>query len=279
MSPTCLIIIVTYNSQKHIKWAIDGLNNSESSLVIKIIDSGSTDTKYLECLQSKHPLSIEKHENIGFVAGNNKAIEQEHGCDWVLLLNPDARIEGRALDDLLAIAVREDNADVGIFSVPLIRYDIKENKPLELYDSLGINCSKLGKWQDVGSNQPIKSININDIEKMPEAICGAFMLIRNDALLQCKDKKGLIGFERSYYMYKEDIELSQRFKANGWKLRIAENLSAYHCRGWNSTRSDTPYWARYHSAVNDLDLAIRYKNRAFPYALLKYIWVRFFEKR
>lgn len=53
----------------------------------------------------------------------------------------------------------------GIFSVPLIRYDIKENKPLELYDSLGINCSKLGKWQDVGSNQPIKSININDIEK------------------------------------------------------------------------------------------------------------------
>jgi GT2 family glycosyltransferase len=279
MYQSCVVIIVTYNSQKHIQWAIDGLESSKMKLTIRIIDSGSVDTSYLDILNTKHELIVEKHDNVGFVAGNNLAIEKSCNAEWVLLLNPDARIEGSDLDKLITIAADETNKKTALFSVPLVRFDIKTMKSLAVYDSLGIRCNFYGKWYDVGTNEPVEYKRSALHNSSIDAICGAFMLLRYKALVQCLDKKGKIGFERSYYMYKEDIELSMRLQKNNWNIKLIDNLNAYHCRGWNPSRTKTPYWARYHSAINDLDLSIRYKKRTFPYALAKYLWVRFFENK
>ncbi|MGG7895027.1 glycosyltransferase family 2 protein [Klebsiella aerogenes] len=279
MSHSCVVIIVTYNSQKHIQWALDGLETSINKLLVRIVDSGSTDTSYLDALKTKHELIIEKHDNVGFVAGNNLAIERSGNSEWILLLNPDARIEGSDLDKLLDIAGDKRNKEVALFSVPLVRFDINTMKSLSVYDSLGIRCNSYGKWYDIGTNETIKyppsELHSNNID----AICGAFMLLRTKALIQCTDKQGNVGFESSYFMYKEDIELSMRLQKNNWGIKLIDNLNAYHCRGWNPSRSKIPYWARYHSAINDLDLSIRYKKRAFPYALTKYLWVKFIENK
>ncbi|KFX21079.1 glycosyltransferase family 2 protein [Pectobacterium betavasculorum] len=280
MGNKCLIIVVTYNSNKHINWVIEGLESSTSDLTIKIVDSGSTDSSYLYGIKTQHFLHIEEHENIGFVAANNIALTNISEFDWVLFLNPDAMIEGKELDRLLAIASLDKFKNIGIFSVPLIRYDIENKRALGVYDSLGISCNAIGKWFDLGSNQPLLNAD-NEQEDFSEveAICGAFMLVRRTVLEQCTDKSGGIGFERNYYMYKEDIELSLRVRKKKWKLAIINGVNAFHCRGWNHSRSKIPYWARYHSAINDVDVAWRYKFRALPYALAKYVWVKFFENK
>ncbi|MCL2896205.1 glycosyltransferase family 2 protein [Brenneria tiliae] len=279
MGKKCLIIIVTYNSSKHINWAIEGLDSSTSDLTINVIDSGSTDTSYLHNIKTKHHLRIEEYENIGFVAANNKALTNVSDFDWVLFLNPDARIEGKDLDELLTIASLDKFKKTGIFSVPLIRFDIENNKPLGIYDSLGIKCNNIGRWFDLGSNQPVFSDNTKNGFSEVEAVCGAFMLIRRTTLEQCTDRSGGIGFDRNYYMYKEDIELSLRVRKKKWDVTIINDISAFHCRGWNNSRTKTPYWARYYSAINDVDVAWRYKTRALAYALAKYIWVKFIERK
>ncbi|EHD22414.1 MULTISPECIES: glycosyltransferase family 2 protein [Brenneria] len=280
MGKKSLIIIVTYNSNKHINWVIEGLDSSTSDVVIKIIDSGSTDTSYLHNIKTKHHLHIEEYENIGFVAANNKALTSISDFDWVLFLNPDARIEGKDLDRLLTIASQDKFEQTGIFSIPLIRYDIDNKRSLGIYDSLGISCNTIGRWFDLGSNQPVLSDNTNknDFSEV-EAVCGAFMLVRKTTLEQCPDRSGNIGFESNYYMYKEDIELSLRVRKKKWGVTLINDISAFHCRGWNSSRSKTPYWARYHSAINDVDVAWRYKTRALAYAVAKYIWVKFIERK
>lgn len=277
MSQKCLVVIVTYNSQKHIQWVLDGLESSQNDIVVRIIDSGSTNSDYLDAIQSKHRLDVVKTNNVGFVAGNNQAMFDAASYDWVLLLNPDAHIEGTNLDRLLSFAATKEQEKVGLFSVPLIRFNIDEKKPLPIFDSVGIACSPVGRWYDIDANQPVSAL-----DKQPtavDAVCGAFMLLRVPALLQCCDKQGKVGFESSYYMYKEDIELSLRLKRQGWGVSVYNDVTAYHCRGWNGERKDVPYWARWHSAINDVDVAWRYKWRALPYALTKLAWVKFVEKK
>ncbi|MFC3395024.1 glycosyltransferase family 2 protein [Brenneria rubrifaciens] len=282
MGKKCLVIIVTYNSNKHINWVVEGLDSSENNLTIKIIDSGSSNTSYLYAVKTKHQIYIEECENIGFVAANNKALDNISDFDWVLFLNPDARIEGKDFDKLLTIASLDKFKQTGVFSVPLIRFDIENNKSLGVYDSLGIACNPFGRWFDLGANEVVltkEELDKKDCFEAVEAVCGAFMLVRRTMLEQCPDSSGDIGFERNYYMYKEDIELSLRAKKKKWDVMIINNINAFHCRGWNNSRSKTPYWARYHSAINDLDVAWRYKFRALPYALAKYVWVKFIEKK
>lgn len=274
----CKIIIVTYNSEKYIQWVLDGLESSKSDLVIEIVDSGSKNNIYLDTIKSKHQLNINKHENIGFVSANNLALKNSEDFKWTLFLNPDARIEGGDLDNLLMIA-NSAHRKIGVLSVPLVRFDIESKTSFDKFDSLGITSTKYGRWFDISDiNKVIKS-DAENIFRSVSAVCGALMLVNNIALKNCPDKNSSIGFESSYYMYKEDIELCLRLEKGGWGVYIYDGIKAYHCRGWKGKRSDVPYWAKYHSAINDFDIALRYRPFFIPYSLLKLIWVKFFEKK
>ncbi|MFE8102965.1 glycosyltransferase [Brenneria goodwinii] len=277
MKDRVLVIIVTYNSERYIQWCIDGLNDSNVNITIRVVDSGSNSINYLDDLKTKNNISILKKENIGFVIGNNMALYDLNDFDWVLFLNPDARIEADDFYKLISFASDEKQKNVGAFTVPLVRYDMAKQCSMNIFDSVGISCNYYGRWRDKYSNSPVTAFQ-EDFTPV-DAICGAFMLIRSPVLQSCTDSKGTLGFESSYYMYKEDIELSQRIIKSGWVIGVYNLVTAFHCRGWSDSRREVPYWARWHSAKNDIDVAFKYKWRALPLAISKYIWVKFFEKR
>lgn len=278
MSNKCLVIVVTYNSEKHIQWCVSGLDNIESEVEIRIVDSGSKNPNYLDSVVSTNKISVIKEENIGFVAGNNRALYDIDEFDWVLFLNPDARIDKESMEKLLTFATQSpQHESTGMFTVPLVRYDIANMKSLNVFDSVGLGCNYYGRWYDIKANEPV--VTLSEEFTSVEGICGAFMLTRTSALKKCLDSTGGMGFERSYYMYKEDVEISQRFIRSGWNLIVYNACTAYHCRGWNSSRKAVPYWARWHSAVNDVDVARKYKWRALPMTLGKLVWVKYFEKK
>ncbi len=274
-----LIVIVTYNSEKHLQWNIDGLAGS-LSIDLCIVDSGSKDTTYIDELKCPENISLKviKEKNVGFVKGNNLALGDLHLYDYVLYLNPDAKIEERDLVKLLDVADLPVNANYGAFTVPLIRYDINTKASLDLYDSVGLGCNSIGRWYDIGSNEPVKHDNkLTGITSI-EGICGAFMLVRGQVLLNAPDSNGKPGFESSFYMYKEDIELSCRIVKKGFKLGLYHDVTAYHCRGWKGSRKNIAYWAKYQSAKNDIFVALRFKKRALPFSIAKYFMVCIFER-
>lgn len=273
-----LIVIVTYNSEKHLQWNVDGMAG-DLNIDLCIVDSGSKSTRYIDELVTPKNviLKVIKEKNVGFVKGNNLALDDLHLYDYVLYLNPDAKIEEKDLTQLLNAADSASNAEYGAFTVPLIRYDIDKKLSLNVYDSVGIGCSKIGRWYDIDANSAVKPTLLSGISEI-EAICGAFMLVRGQVLRDALDSRGKPGFESSFYMYKEDIELSRRIIKKGFKLGLFHDVTAFHCRGWQGSRKNIAYWAKYQSAKNDIFVAVRYKKRALPFSIAKYIVVNLFER-
>ena len=88
------IIILTWNVIEYTKLCLDSLKNKigYEPCDVYVVDNGSSDgtVEYLRTLDWIH--LIENKENLGFVRGNNVAIDQIKDGD-VVLLNNDIIIE------------------------------------------------------------------------------------------------------------------------------------------------------------------------------------------
>ncbi|MCH8191208.1 MAG: hypothetical protein IIC80_07635, partial [Chloroflexi bacterium] len=71
------------------------------------------------------------------------------------------------------------------------------------------------------------------------AICGALMICTTEALRAVELSAGEY-FRRSFFMYKEDIDLSLRMAEAGFEVLYDSGLKAWHCRGWQR-RYKMPY--------------------------------------
>jgi GT2 family glycosyltransferase len=141
-------------------------------------------------------------------------------------------------------------------------------------DSAGIARVWYGKWEDVGQGQPVSGISLKSPYQV-KALCGALFAIRTVALKEVSFPSGDI-FDPSFYMYKEDIDLSIRLAEKKWELWIDPTLIAHHCRGWNSqSRKAMPRKMRLASARNEC--VIQWKLKAplpILYSTIKYLAVK-----
>lgn len=265
------IIIVTHNSELYIDKALE---NIDSTCEIIIVDSGSASTGYLLEAQKKRYFKLIKLENVGFAKANNVGyINVSSDTDYIVFVNPDLFLTPGWLTYAANFMSQDCNSDVAVFSSALVRYDIKNNIPLGVYDSLGIG--KHGFWVDLGQGKTVENYGVAPNILDRDAICGALMFCRKKALdLVCVN--GQVFWEK-LFMYKEDIELSIRLKKANYRLCVDINSINYHCRGWKK-RKDVPKWAKLISARNDLLIAFKYNLSWLPLFFIKYIYVRFFEK-
>ena len=164
--------------------------------------------------------------------------------------------------------------DVAILTGTLLGFDIKTSKPNGQIDSTGIFQKWYGKWYDrLQGSVTSKTLLQTTSESVP-AVCGALMFCRALAL-----RAVLIGgkevFDETFFMYKEDIDLSLRLIRKGWRLIYLADLHCYHCRGWKS-RKHMPRYFRYLSARNELRICPKNRWRGLVYSLCKFIFVGFF---
>ena len=217
-------------------------------------------------------------ENIGFAAANNAAIKlgEKYKPDYFLLVNPDVFLPASWLENLLQVIGSLHVNNVGIFTVPLLGYDYEKDKPTGLIDSLGLNHTWFGRWFDISQGESATVLN-KDLPPYEVLVaCGALMLIHKDTIADLLEIDGYV-FNESYFMYKEDIELSIRVRRHGKRIMMVPSAPVFHCRGWAKDRADSPYWARKISALNELKMHMKYYWRFLPYSFLKYFYVRFIE--
>jgi N-acetylglucosaminyl-diphospho-decaprenol L-rhamnosyltransferase len=273
---SCAVITVTYNSQKHIdKW----LECLDSQLLapkqIIIVDTGSKDRSYLGKLQQQNIHTILAPPESGFCVGNNIAWQHvDDDIEYVLFLNPDAFLSPTFLEQAVAIMNMPHNSSYGALTGTLWGYDIDTMSPTGFYDSRGIFATPWGHWYDRDQGLPLSSAAANESESIP-AICGACFFARKSALTAVLLPDGEV-FDSSFYMYKEDIDLSLRLRTCGWKLLFEPQLVAYHCRGWQPDRQKMPKKLRLCSARNELKIHTRAR-RPLPmlYSATKYLAVKF----
>jgi N-acetylglucosaminyl-diphospho-decaprenol L-rhamnosyltransferase len=98
-APDVDIVIVTYNSAATVGAAIESLAGSPLVKSIVVVDNGSGDGSATAARSAGATQVIENTGNPGFAVGVNQGLSH-CAADHVLLLNPDARLDHSALDDL-----------------------------------------------------------------------------------------------------------------------------------------------------------------------------------
>lgn len=278
--PVCSIIIVTHNCEKYIRKAMESVNaQTVKPDQVIIVDSGSSDTSYLETYadQANVVLVLDK-DDIGFCKANNLAMTRlPKKVDYVFFLNPDAMLSLTFLEDAIAYMERPENSKVGAMTGKVLGYDIDADKPSGRYDSTGIFHKWYGKWYDRGQGDHVDHKLYQQEESIP-AICGAVYFCRKTAL-DAILLRGTEVFDSTFYMYKDDIDLSLRIRDKGWDIKYVPSLLAYHCRGWNRNRRKMPKELRLYSAWNELRIHARqWAPVPVAYSLVKYAAVKFLNK-
>lgn len=274
--PFCSVIIVTYNSQKYLETCIQALRSQTAPPgAIIIIDNNSADTEYLSHYQDDPSIHIHySKENLGFCKGNNMGIEiAPPHSKYILFLNPDAFLTPFFLEKAIHYMEQPSAINLGALSGLLLGYDIQQQKPTGKIDSSGIFQKWYGRWYDRDQGQPHEEKHSAQ-EQVP-ALCGALMFCRKQALDTVLLAPHTV-MDPSFYMYKEDIDLSLRLRKKGWKLAFLPHLIAYHCRGWKADRSKVSRYLRLMSAKNEMHLHARLYSPYFFYSACKYLAVKLF---
>lgn len=271
-TPSVAVIIVTYASGKVLARCLEHVAaQSRRPDLVVIVDNCSPDSSYLEEVPSGPPFRVVRlQRNEGFCAGNNIGYALARACSYVLFLNPDAFL----FEDFLARALewmeRPENASVGCITGTLLGFDVESSRPTGLIDSTGIFQKWYGRWYDRGQGAPAATLPPAAFEDIPAA-CGALMVCRTAALEQAAVAPGEV-FDAGFFMYKEDIDLSLRMRARGWRVAYLSSLLCHHGRGWQG-RHAVSYRARYLSIRNELRVCLRNRLRGLPYSLVKLPYV------
>lgn len=257
----CAVIIVTNNSEKYIHKAIQSLNQQTvrpESIVI--VDTGSKDVSYLSRYRDNETIRIIlADKGIGFCKGNNIGMKHiPDNCRYVFFLNPDAFPASHFIETAVRFMDAPEQASCGALTGTTLGYDIVKDTPTGKYDTTGVFRTWYGKWYDRGQGQACESTLYRMKDSLP-AICGAVFFCRKGALDEIR-LRGDEVFDSTFFMYKEDIDLSIRLRRNKWNLAFLPELVCYHCRGWNPDRRKMPRELRLHSARNELTIQIRQRN-------------------
>ena len=232
MSHILTISIVTYNHEGIIREVLESLimnlpRGLQSSIFL--VDNQSTD-RTSEILREysilyDHVKFFQNYKNSGYGAGHNFVIEKIKS-KYHVIFNPDILINDNIFTPL--IRYMDLNPDVGIVC-PKFLYRNGKLQPLNhrhptIYDLFlrrfipkilkPIFKRRLAYYemQDVGYE------NICDVP----FVSGAFMLCRTDVL------KEIGGFDKRYFLYFEDADLSREFQRHGYRTVFFPTVSVIH---------------------------------------------------
>ena len=207
------VIIINYKVPEYLLQCLDSLYKSLEGVDSEVIvvdnhsqdDSRSWVTSYFPKVEW-----IDAPENLGFARANNLAIRRAQGA-YVLLLNPDTFISENCIRRVLDFA--DQAPDFGALGVRMIdtygRFlpESKRNLPT-MWSSF---CKMSGLWRILGRN-PYYNEHLGEKEcgETP-VLAGAFLLMNRQAL------GDTALFDKDFFMYGEDIDLSYRITQAGFK--------------------------------------------------------------
>jgi N-acetylglucosaminyl-diphospho-decaprenol L-rhamnosyltransferase len=211
------------------------MHPARSRTSVYVVDNASSDGT-VEMLADEFPdiEAIALSRNAGFSVATNIGIRRGN-ARYVLVLNPDTRVTGGALDHMLELM--EARPDVGISGCRLELEDGSFDHAAKR--SFPTIVGALGHFVGVGRRD--RASNRLAQYRAPaadhgevDAVNGAFMLIRRSAL----EEVGL--FDEGFWMYMEDLDLCFRFARAGWKTWYESGVTIVHVKAGTSGTNRKP---------------------------------------
>ena len=222
------IVIVNYKTWDKLAFCLDSiLKQIEIEIQVIVVDNNSNDNKFFVFQQKyKWVTWIENSKNYGFAKACNIGIENAIS-KWYLFLNPDTILEPKSIHSLINYC--NEKTEHRIIGIKQLNENKKNSNSYGLF---------LSFWSLSGLIRPLirlkkgsyKSINSKEIAN-PDWISGSFIMIRK------KDFELINGWDESYWMYYEDMDLCKRAKKINLKVSLLNNWSCIHFHGASSRKN------------------------------------------
>jgi len=228
------IIIVNYKVRDFLVQAIrsiiiaDDFENCE----IIVVDNKSEDGSK-ELLNKDFPFVkyVELKTNQGFAKACNIGADIARG-EYLLMLNPDTMVSKNTLST--GIVFLEKNKNVGILGPKVLNQDGSFQFQCRRSFPTPLNAFSYmsGLSRIFPKNKLLGSYNLSwispDDECDVDAVSGACFFISKKLFLQVG------GFDESFFMYGEDLDLSAKVKDAGFKVHYTPKTQIIHFKGRSS---------------------------------------------
>ncbi|VTU38657.1 N-acetylglucosaminyl-diphospho-decaprenol L-rhamnosyltransferase [Variovorax sp. PBL-H6] len=231
------IVLVNWNSGRQLLDAVLSIVNYHAGLVtnVVVVDNNSTDGSLEALKEQLHALPfclqfVENRVNEGFGAACNRGARLCNG-DYLLFLNPDAKLFVGSLAAPLAYIQSAENSNVGICGVQLLNERQVVARSCARFPSAAAFVAEavgLSKFPGLHSLGHHMTEWRHTSTRQVDHVIGAFYLIRRHLF------DSLSGFDERFFVYLEDLDLSLRARRAGWRCVYYVGAQAFHAGGGTS---------------------------------------------
>ena len=244
------IIIVNYNVKYFLEQCLFSVQKAITGIdaEVFVVDNASNDAS-VEYLQPIFPRIkfIASKTNDGFAKANNKALDKCKG-DYVVFLNPDTIVPEDCFKN--CISFFKKHQDCGALGVQMIDGSgnfLPESK--RSFPSLSAAFYKLtGLSLIFPSSKRFNKYALGNLAKDEDfevdVLAGAFMMLSKDVVEKTK------GFDETFFMYGEDIDLSYRVQQAGYKNYYFGKQTIIHFKGESTKRGSLNYVKMFYNAMS-----------------------------
>lgn len=231
------VVVVAYNSRETLSECVAPLMAAHNVIVV---DNASPDDS-AAAVDGLPVQVIRAPRNGGFAYGCNLGIAAG-GAEYVLLLNPDARLDAEGLAAL--VTTLKTDPRLGGAGPRLLDDDGSLAWSQRRFPRLRSTFSQalflqrlapLASWSD----ELIRDPAVYDRPGRPDWLSGACLLLRREAL------EAIGPMDEGFFLYSEETDMFRRLADAGWSAAYVPEATAHHEGGASAPRSVTKrHWAQ-----------------------------------
>lgn len=223
--PSISLHLVTWDSMACLSDCLASIKRQTfRNVSVVVVDNGSRDES-IAYVRSHipHAVVLRNPTNLGFAHAHNQAIALSK-AKYVCVANTDLVMEDDCLERL--VEAMEQDASLGSVQGKLVRWR-QPGEPV-IIDSTGIGVSAALDFYDRGAGIVDRGQYDGANQRDIFGATGALALYRR-AALDSVSKHGEY-FDKSFFAYKEDVDLAWRLQLMGWSSAYVASARATHRR-------------------------------------------------
>ena len=254
------IVIVSYECRDHVLACLESLDRVGSSrrFEVIVVDNASSDGTVAAIEQRwPHVQVVAMDVNAGFARANNIGFARARGR-FVLVLNPDTRVEPGALDELTAWL--EAHPRAGVVAPRLVNVDGTDQRTARRFPTAAAALfgrrSPLTRWFPANpwSRRFLAGLDhIGDDPFTIDWVSGAAMMVPATAV----SRTG--GFDEAFFLFWEDADWCRRLADDGYQVWCVPRACIVHDEGATRSHGWSPrvayhfhrgaylYWRNHHA--------------------------------
>jgi GT2 family glycosyltransferase len=231
------VVVVSYNSADDIRTLLGDLRREAGTTLLRVIVADNSSADGTLPMLTEHPdvIAVPTGGNLGYSGAINVAMRHVGDAESILVLNPDLRLDERAIPRMLR-RLRSD-ARIGAV-VPLLR-----DADGDLSFSLRREPTVLRAASDaiLGRLWKTRPAALSEYDRSPESYAWAHSVdwATGAALLISARAASDIGeWDERFFLYSEETDFQRRLRECGWMIFFEPAAAATHRQGGSGESPD-----------------------------------------